>query len=194
MIYQTEDVIEFVRSIVIESLIDVIAEEKIRVVELASKLREISEAARVSANEKMETMGISLLMINIENISLPEEVEKFIDEQSGINLVSGNMQNFQQWQQSRAMRDAAQQSGGIAGIGAGFAFAQQMNTAAAQPQEPVVKEVIRIKCPNCGELNKEDAKFCCECGTSLITKKYCPQCGEEVEPDSKFCSTCGQKL
>ena len=43
-------------------------------------------------------MGISLLMINIENISLPEEVEKFIDEQSGINLVSGNMQNFQQWQ------------------------------------------------------------------------------------------------
>ena len=98
MIYQTDDVIEFVRSIVIESLIDVIAEEKIRVVELASKLREISEAARDSANEKMETMGISLLMINIENISLPEEVEKFIDEQSGINLVSGNMQNFQQWQ------------------------------------------------------------------------------------------------
>ena len=60
------------------------------------------------------------------------------------------------------MRDAAQQSQGIAGIGAGFAFAQQMNTTAAQPQEPVVKEVIRIKCPNCGELNKEDAKFCCE--------------------------------
>ena len=194
MIYQTDDVIEFVRSIVIESLIDVIAEEKIRVVELASKLREISEAARDSANEKMETMGISLLMINIENISLPEEVEKFIDEQSGINLVSGNMQNFQQWQQLRAMRDAAQQSQGIAGIGAGFAFAQQMNTTAAQPQEPVVKEVIRIKCPNCGELNKEDAKFCCECGTSLITKKYCPQCGGEVETDSKFCSTCGQKL
>ena len=76
----------------------------------------------------------------------------------------------------------------------GFAFAQQMNTTAAQPQEPVVKEVIRIKCPNCGELNKEDAKFCCECGTSLITKKYCPQCGGEVETDSKFCSTCGQKL
>ena len=85
------------------------------------------------------------------------------------------MQNFQQWQQSRAMRDAAQQSQGIAGIGAGFAFAQQMNTTAAQPQEPVVKEVIRIKCPN-------------------ITKKYCPQCGGEVETDSKFCSTCGQKL
>ncbi|MFR6489555.1 MAG: zinc-ribbon domain-containing protein, partial [Clostridium sp.] len=49
-------------------------------------------------------------------------------------------------------------------------------------------------CPNCGELNKEEAKFCCECGASLITKKYCPQCGEEVEADSKFCSTCGQKL
>ena len=88
MIYQTDDVIEFVRSIVIESLIDVIAEEK-SVLLSWRKLREISEAARDSANEKMETMGISLLMINIENISLPEEVEKFIDEQSGINLVSG---------------------------------------------------------------------------------------------------------
>ncbi|MFQ7536615.1 MAG: hypothetical protein ACLRL6_04220 [Clostridium sp.] len=58
------------------------------------------------------------------------------------------------------MRWDAAQSQGIAGIGAGFAFAQQMNNGCTA-QEPVVKEVIRIKCPNCGELNKEDAKFCC---------------------------------
>ena len=58
----------------------------------------------------------------IENISLPDNVEKLIDEQSGIGIAKDDMESFMQYQTTRAMRDAAKQEGGLAGLGAGLAF------------------------------------------------------------------------
>ena len=54
-----------------------------------------------------------------------------IDEQSGIGIAKGNMESFVQYQTARAMRDAAQQEGGLAGLGAGLAFS---NTIAQNVQ------------------------------------------------------------
>jgi len=48
------------------------------------------------------------------------------------------------------------------------------------------------KCPSCGEMNDSDAKFCDNCGTTLV--KVCPRCGEENDLDAKFCDKCGAKL
>lgn len=191
----TADIETLVNSIVIESVIDAIGEMKLSVTSLAMNYREIGDLALTKGNEKLTPKGISFQNVNVENISIPEEVEKYIDEQSGVNLASGNMQNYAQWNQAKAMRDAAQQSGGLAGIGAGFAFGGQMaaatmNTAATQ--QP--KEVIKIKCPGCGALNDEHAKFCGECGNSFSSTKKCPSCGANVEGQMKFCSECGTKM
>ncbi len=49
-----------------------------------------------------------------------------------------------------------------------------------------------MTCPRCGAENREDAQFCRECGTRLIS--VCPNCGAAVEPASKFCDTCGTAL
>jgi len=61
----------------------------------------------------------------------------------------------------------------------------------------------KIKCPRCGNLCKEGAKFCGECGSSLnkSNKTYtrdvagkCTSCGSPVAPDAKFCGECGAKM
>src|SRR5688572_26725112 len=49
-----------------------------------------------------------------------------------------------------------------------------------------------MHCPQCQHLNSENAKFCEECGTRLITA--CPQCGQQVSPTAKFCPACGTAL
>ena len=49
-----------------------------------------------------------------------------------------------------------------------------------------------MECPKCGYDNREGAKFCSECGTSL--QYLCPQCSAEVQPTAKFCSECGADL
>lgn len=55
-----------------------------------------------------------------------------------------------------------------------------------------------LPCPNCGELNANDAKFCAKCGTGLAAKTkangFCPNCGDPTEEGQKFCEKCGQKL
>jgi class 3 adenylate cyclase len=49
-----------------------------------------------------------------------------------------------------------------------------------------------MRCPTCQTENPDDAKFCRECGSSLLVK--CSNCGHENLPGSKFCNNCGQPL
>jgi class 3 adenylate cyclase/tetratricopeptide (TPR) repeat protein len=49
-----------------------------------------------------------------------------------------------------------------------------------------------MKCPKCQTDNREEAKFCPECGERLGFK--CPHCGRTLLPSAKFCNECGVKL
>jgi class 3 adenylate cyclase/tetratricopeptide (TPR) repeat protein len=49
-----------------------------------------------------------------------------------------------------------------------------------------------MKCPNCQTENREGAKFCSECGESLVAS--CPQCGKVAGLASKYCDQCGYKF
>jgi hypothetical protein len=51
-----------------------------------------------------------------------------------------------------------------------------------------------LECPNCGELNPIDAKFCSECGHSLTGRKKCPKCNAKVSPKADICEVCGEWL
>jgi class 3 adenylate cyclase/tetratricopeptide (TPR) repeat protein len=49
-----------------------------------------------------------------------------------------------------------------------------------------------MKCPKCQSENREEARFCLECGEKLERK--CPQCGKPFPFSAKFCDECGQRL
>lgn len=49
-----------------------------------------------------------------------------------------------------------------------------------------------VTCPKCKHGNPAKAKFCSECGTSLVIK--CPICNEETSVGAKFCSGCGTEI
>lgn len=100
----------------------VVGESALSVLDLAAGYKALADAMQEKLNEQIKVIGIQFSDVVIENISLPEEVEKLIDEQSGIGIAKGNMESFVQYQTARAMRDAAQQEGGLAGLGAGLAF------------------------------------------------------------------------
>ena len=65
--------------------------------------------------------------------------------------------------------------------------------------EQAAAEAAR-SCPNCGTVNAEGCKFCCDCGTRLPEaapaqpkKRFCTGCGAEVAEGMRFCSTCGTR-
>jgi class 3 adenylate cyclase/tetratricopeptide (TPR) repeat protein len=49
-----------------------------------------------------------------------------------------------------------------------------------------------MKCPECQFDNREEAKFCSECGFKFVLS--CPDCGNSIRASSKFCDECGCAL
>ena len=102
-----------------------------------------------------------------------------------------------------AMREAANNPGGVAGMGVGMGagvsmgqmFAQSMN-AAQQPQQPqqaVPAQQAGAFCTECGKPVTPGAKFCPNCGAKQSTEGACSACGAKLQPGAKFCPNCGAK-
>ncbi len=49
-----------------------------------------------------------------------------------------------------------------------------------------------MHCPKCRFENREDVKFCEECGTKM--ELVCPGCGTKIPTGAKFCGQCGHPL
>lgn len=125
-IVMTYDIVEYLSSMVTETFATAVGESSSSVLDLSANYKKLSSVIQANLNSQTEMIGVRFSKVMIENISLPDEVEKLIDEQSGIGMVSRNMDSFMQYQTARAMRDAAQQEGGLAGLGAGFALGNTM--------------------------------------------------------------------
>lgn len=122
----TYDIIEYLSSLITESVVITIGETSMSILDLAVKYRELSSVVQKTANTKATQLGIEFSNVVIESISLPDEVEQMIDEQSGIGMASKDMNTFMKYQTARAMRDASKQEGGLAGLGAGMALGNTM--------------------------------------------------------------------
>ena len=52
-----------------------------------------------------------------------------------------------------------------------------------------------VKCPKCGEENRDDLKFCKMCGNKLYSDMVkCKHCGANNPLNSEFCNSCSKKL
>jgi class 3 adenylate cyclase/tetratricopeptide (TPR) repeat protein len=49
-----------------------------------------------------------------------------------------------------------------------------------------------MRCVACGTENREDRRFCAQCGATL--ELTCPSCGTANEPGERFCGECGNPL
>ncbi len=177
-LYSTDGVEGQIKRTLVSGLSDAIAESKIPALDLAANYDELSNYAMQAINPKLAGLGLQLVSFVIENISLPEEVEKAMDRRTSMGVV-GDLNRYTQYQAAEAMREAANNPGGTAGAGVGMGagmamgqmFAQamgQQQTAAAQPAAVPAAQ-------------QQGGKFCTECGTRL--------------PDgAKFCSNCGSKV
>ena len=172
----TEGVSGQVKRTLVSGLSDAIAQSKIPALDLAANYDELSQFALQTLAPRIEGLGLKLESFVIENISLPEEVEKAIDQRTSMGVV-GNMQQFTQYQAAQAIRDAANNPGGagaVAGISMGAAMGQVLQNAMQQPAAaPAAPTAPAAEAAPAG-----DVKYCPECGAKIPrTAKFCPECG-----------------
>ena len=135
----TEDILVQLRSTIISHLSDIVAESKIAALDLASNYRELSQLAQKELAPSFTAFGLELARFNIDNISLPEEVEAAIDQRSKIGVLGDRMGQYTAMQTAESIKVAAANPGGLAGagvgLGAGVAMGQAMGGAFQQQQQ-----------------------------------------------------------
>jgi membrane protease subunit (stomatin/prohibitin family) len=149
---------------------------------------------RAKINEQFKSYGLEVTKFFIENISLPPEVEQALDKRASMGAL-GDLNRYTQFQAAEAMRDAAQNPSGGAGLGAslgaGFAIGGQLANALGQGG---AQQNQNIPCPSCGKPNAVGVQFCGECGAKMqVAKVPCVKCGVMIRDSAKFCSECGTK-
>lgn len=205
-LFTVEGVEGQLKSMVVSGLSDAIAQSKIPALDIAANYSGLSQYCMNALNAKVEALGLTLTNFVIENVSLPEEVEKAMDKRTSMGVL-GDMGKYAQFQAAEAMRDAANNPNGMAGMGVGMGAGMgmgQMFTQAfggaqqqAAPAAPAAPAAAAVACTACGQPIAAGSKFCPSCGAKQEEKPaggFCPNCGGKVEAGSKFCPSCGNKL
>ena len=206
--YTTGAIDEYLKSIVINEFNDLLGEVQTSILDIQRMSRELADTTRNALTDDFARLGLQLTTFQISAITPPEEVQRRIDERSGMAAL-GDMTTYTQFQAAQALRDAAQNPGGGGdaastgvGLGAGLGLGQAMAgalrdayaTPAAQPAAPADAPAT-ITCPNCQAAVPAGAKFCPNCGNRLQAEPtVCPKCGAQNVPGAKFCTNCGTGL
>ncbi len=162
-----------IKRTLVSGLSDAIAQSKIPALDLAANYDELSQYALQSLSPRIAALGLKLESFVIENISLPDEVEKAMDRRTSMGVV-GNLNQYAQFQAAEAMREAANNQNGAAGMGAGMGAGMMMAQAMQGAMQPQA-----VQQPQAApQENAADTKFCCECGKRIPrSAKFCPECG-----------------
>lgn len=149
-LYTTSDIENFLRSIIVSSVTDLLGETQRSLFDLPSMYEELGAGTKTRAQDDFNTLGLDLKIMVVSNISTTEETAKVIDERAAMGAI-GNMKAYLQFKTAQAIARAAEAGGGgeagsLAGLGAGLGAGVSIGTAMAQamaeamrsgqPQEP----------------------------------------------------------
>lgn len=147
---RVESVSEQLRNIIVSKLSEGLAEANVSILDLAANFTEIGEKLKPLFQKEFDVWGVELGQFYIENVSLPEEVEKMLDKTTQLNMLNNKLNQFNQMQGGIAIENLANNPGaaGTAGIGAGVILTNLLqqsqqtqqpgsnaNTPASDPQE-----------------------------------------------------------
>lgn len=199
-----QDVEDQLRSSIIARVADVIAEwmreRKLSVVDLATEYDELSEAAHAALKPDFANLGFELTRFYINTITMPEELERKLDQAGGVAAMGG-IDGYTRYKAAEALEDAAKAGGNsLAGAGVGLGVGVNLGammgsalTPTLQPPAAPAAAAPTKHCPQCGTAVVASAKFCNECGTSLRAPA-CGQCGTPAQAGAKFCVECGNPM
>jgi membrane protease subunit (stomatin/prohibitin family) len=123
--FTTAEIQENLRGKIGTRIKELMPELGIPVIEMEAKVVEMGLKLRDKLQPDFGAMGIELTEVQVQDIGLPEEVEKAIDKRGAIAAV-GNLQAYTQYESASAIRDAANNPGGAAGVGVGLGAGMAM--------------------------------------------------------------------
>ncbi len=181
-LYHVADLEGQLRNTIIAKMTDAFAASQVPFLDMAANQGALAEKISEQLKPAFTDYGLSLDSFVVENLSLPEELQKVLDQRISMNVL-GDMGKFTQYQVAQAIPIAAANEGGGAvgvgaGLGAGVAMGQAMMDAIKQSSSSNPGGGGAAPAA-AGAASSAATKFCSECGKPIPrTSKFCPECGK----------------
>jgi len=134
--YSTNDISNYLRSMIITRMTDVLGENAKSILDLPAIFEEVAAAVRVKLRDDFASLGLALTQLYILSISPTEETSAAIDEAASMGAI-GDMDRYLKFKAARAVGDAATTEGGASGtqlgmgLGTGMAMANVLASGIA---------------------------------------------------------------
>jgi membrane protease subunit (stomatin/prohibitin family) len=184
--YHVGDLEGQLRDTIVGRMTAAFASSAINFLDMAASQLQLGQTMIEALRPVFADLGLEIVGFVVENISLPDELQKILDQRIGMNMI-GDMGRYTQFQVAQAIPMAAANEGGGAagigvGLGAGMTMAQQMMNAAnfSGPQQPPAAPAPAPAAAPAGPPAVAGAatKFCIACGQSIPrAARFCAECG-----------------
>jgi membrane protease subunit (stomatin/prohibitin family) len=130
--YTVADLDGQLRGLMLQHISDAVARSGVPFLDLAANQIEFAKQIQEATAPSFEAIGLKLEGVTVQNVSLPEELQKILDQKIGMGMVGGDMGKFMQYQTAQAVPEFAKGAGGggvvgdAMGLGAGVALGQVM--------------------------------------------------------------------
>jgi membrane protease subunit (stomatin/prohibitin family) len=123
------------RGLMLQHLSDAVAASGVPFLDLAANQVEFARQLREATAPEFEKLGLALESVTLQNVSLPDELQKVLDQKIGMGMVGDDMGKFMQYQAAQALPKFAEGAAGgggsglvgdAMGLGAGVALGQVM--------------------------------------------------------------------
>ena len=180
-LYTAADIDGQLRNTIIGRMSDTFAGSQVAFLDMAANQIALSEKIAGQLKPGFTELGLTLDNFVVENLSLPDELQKMLDQRISMNMV-GDMSRYTQYQVAQSIPTAAaNEGGGAVGTGAGLAAGVVMGQA--------MMDAVR----KAGSSTSESAPASGAGGAPAATgdTKFCMNCGKPIPRASKFCPECG---
>ncbi|MBV5297451.1 MAG: SPFH domain-containing protein [Rhodoferax sp.] len=142
--YTVADIDGQLRGLVLQNISNAIAGSGIAFLDLAANQLSFAQALTRQLAPEFEKIGLKLEAMTVQNVSLPEELQKIMDQKIGMGMVGNDMGKFMQYQTAQAIPKFAEGGGGggsgiagdAMGLGAGVALGQVLAQNLAAGLQP----------------------------------------------------------
>jgi len=170
--YYVNDLEGHLRDTIVARMTDIFATSDVSFLDMTANQAVLGDKILEKMKPAFAAFGLELNQFTVENISLPDELQKMLDQRIGMNMV-GDLGRYTQFAAAESMPMAAANTSGAAGmgmgLGAGAAVAQVMTASLKSAQAVPVAAADSASpgtkfCIECGKPIPRSAKFCAECG------------------------------
>lgn len=118
-IFKDEDIQDYLKSIATSRLVNVLADQVKSILDLPNHYDALGGILKAVVADDFKACGLELVDFFINSISLPEDVQKIVDEKTSMKAI-GDMGTYMQFKTAKSIEEAAKQPGGVAGAGVGL--------------------------------------------------------------------------